>query len=233
MPPYGVDTTIFLPVVLSGADSDSISTVVNGGFEEGSHGWGQYSKLGYDNIVSSSFLQSYAHVSPYAGDYAAWLGGADNEVGYVEQEVYVAAGSSTLAYRRYISSGDQCGFDYGGVLVRQNGGLRTLDVFNLCRTTQTYGWDYATLDLGAYAGQLIGIQFRVETDVSYHSSLFIDDVSFEGASAAAALAETGETVSISGAPARPALDDNVSAQVVVPGDQRLFPQPGKKSSQED
>jgi hypothetical protein len=39
------------------------------------------------------------------------------------------------------------------------------------------------VDLGAFAGQSVALQLRVETDVWFASSLFVDDVSLSASAA--------------------------------------------------
>ncbi len=55
--------------------------------------------------------------------------------------------------------------------------------YDLCSGNATGGWVQQNLDLSAYAGQILELEFRVVTDVSNNSNLFIDDVSFGGSGA--------------------------------------------------
>ena len=48
--------------------------------------------------------------------------------------------------------------------------------YDLCDTNDTSGWVRQTVDLSAYAGQTIQLQFRAETDSSENSNWFVDDV---------------------------------------------------------
>lgn len=116
-------------------------------------------------------------ISPHAGQWLAWLGGDHNEISYIRQSVTVAAGASILSYWAWIASEDECGYDAGGVLVNST----VVNQFDLCSGTSTGDWVRRMVNLGAYAGQTVTLQFRVETDGSLNSNLFIDDVSFTNA----------------------------------------------------
>ena len=160
---------IFLPLTLA-----NTSGLVNSDFESGSTGWAEYSLLNYA-LITSSFP-----VTAHSGIYAAWLGGADSAIDYIEQQVTIPASAPYLVYWQWISSEDVCGYDYGGVLL--NGSV--VDVYDLCSSTNTGGWVTHSVDLSAYAGQSVMLQIRIETDSSNISNLYIDDVSFQATAAA-------------------------------------------------
>jgi hypothetical protein len=107
----------------------------------------------------------------------AWLGGSYNEISYIRQNVTIPAGAPILSYWAWIASADACGYDFGGVMVNST----VVNQFNLCTSTSTGGWVRRTVNLGAYVGQTVALQLRVETDSSLNSNLFIDDVSFTNA----------------------------------------------------
>jgi hypothetical protein len=158
-----------MTAISSGAGAQSI--IVNGGFEDGPTGWTEYSSHGWALIFSSADLP----VTPHGGDWGLWLGGGDDEVAYVEQQVDLPPGELELTYWRWIASDDSCGYDFG--TVRVNGTI--VQQFNLCNAENTQGWQPAQVDLTPYAGQTAMIQFRAETDVSAVSNLYIDDVVLE------------------------------------------------------
>jgi hypothetical protein len=151
------------------------NTIVNPGFEQGRGvGWQEYSKNGWALIGNSGFPTG---VSPHGGQWMAWLGGSYNEISYIRQNVTIAAGAPILSYWAWIASADACGYDFGGVMVNST----VVNQFNLCTSTSTGGWVRRTVNLGAYVGQTVALQLRVETDSSLNSNLFIDDVSFTNA----------------------------------------------------
>ncbi len=59
----------------------------------------------------------------------------------------------------------------------------------------TGGWVKKSLYVGAYAGQTVTLQIRLDTDSSNRSSLFVDDVYFS-ASAAGTAEDAGAPMKI-------------------------------------
>lgn len=155
------------------------NVVVNPGFEQGRNaGWQEYSTHGLAVIMNSGFPTG---VSAHGGQWLTWLGGADDEISYIRQNVTIPTNAPILSYWAWIASADACGYDFGGVMVNSN----VVNVFNLCQSTATGGWVRRTVNLSAYAGQTVWLQLRVETDGSLNSNLFIDDVSFTNVASAA------------------------------------------------
>jgi subtilisin family serine protease len=174
------DHEIYLPTVLRvnvAPPPPPPSSLINPGFESGPTGWTEYSENGWDIILSTADLP----VAPHAGSWAAWLGGGDDEIAYIQQQVTVPAGSPYLAYWHWIYSEDLCGYDYGKVVI--NGA--TVDTYDLCESSSTGAWQKHVVNLSAYAGQSVALQLRAETDFSAFSSLYIDDVAFQATPALA------------------------------------------------
>jgi hypothetical protein len=146
--------------------------LVNGNFESGRTGWTEFSSQGYTLIRSSSSLP----VNPHSGSWAVWLGGAPDEIAFIQQQATVPAGAPYLAYWHWIASQDICGYDFGGVIINSS---NVVNVYDLCSSQNTGGWVKHVVNLSAYAGQTVLLQIRAETDDSLNSNLFIDDVSFQ------------------------------------------------------
>lgn len=163
-------TKVFLPVTMKNLSSEG--GVTNGNFENGSTGWYEYSTHGWDLILPVSGLP----VIPHSGSWAVWLGGDDDDISFIRQQVTVPASSPYLAYWHWIASQDYCGYDFGGVIVNNS---TVVDVYDLCSSANTGGWVKHVVNLSAYAGQSISLQIRAETDSSFNSNLFVDDVSFQ------------------------------------------------------
>jgi hypothetical protein len=160
----------FLPLMMRSFGGGA--GIVNGDFEDGPTGWFEYSTHGWDLIVNS--LPGI--VTPHSGAWAVWLGGDYDELSYVEQQVTVPPGSPYLAYWHWIASEDTCGHDFAGVIVN---GSTVVDVYDLCQSANTGWWVKHVVNLSAYAGQSVFVQIRAETDSSYYSNLFVDDVAFQ------------------------------------------------------
>lgn len=154
---------------LSGAGGVVLS---NGDFEDGSGaGWTEFSNHGWALILNASSLSS-AGVTPHGGQWAAWLGGATDEIASISQTVTISGEAPVLSFWMWTASVDECGYDFGRVLVD---GDEVLTV-NLCSTTNTGGWVNQTLDLEAYNGRTVEVRIRAETDGTSNSNLFLDDV---------------------------------------------------------
>ena len=146
------------------------STLQNGNFEQGRNvGWQEYSQKGWQLVVNDL----PGTTAPHGGQWAAWLGGDHNEVSSLWQNVAIPAGASTLRFWYWIASADVCGYDTGGVIIDTT----VVATFDLCDSNDTDGWVQRTLNLSAYAGRTVRLQFRVETDGSLNSNFFLDDVS--------------------------------------------------------
>ena len=169
---------VYLPAILNGNNSTG-GSFVNPDFEDGSTGWTEFSQRGALPLITSSFPSG---VSAHSGSKAVWLGGLTDEINYVEQTVTVPAGSPYLAYWHWIASEDICGYDFGGVIIN---GTTVVDTYNLCSSANTNGWQRRVVDLSAYAGQTVAVQIRAETDSTFNSNLFVDDVSFQSSPTAA------------------------------------------------
>lgn len=105
-----------------------------------------------------------------------WLGGDDDETAYISQTLTLPGGATTLRFWHWIESEDLCGYDFAWVRIN-NISLLTID---LCSDNNTTGWVARTVNISAYAGQTVSLQFRVETDFSLNSNYFVDDVMLEG-----------------------------------------------------
>ena len=115
---------------------------------------------------------------PRSGGWVAWLGGLDNEISVIAQSVTLpATGPVYLRYYYQIATDETviCDADFAGVLVNSTVVWQT----GLCQASATTDWTAGTIDLSTYAGQTVSLEFRVETDFSLPSSLFLDDVALQ------------------------------------------------------
>ena len=163
------------------AERYSLRGIENGDFEAGSTRWTESSSNGYDLILPGGFPEG---VAPHSGSWAVWLGGDHNETAYIEQKVTVPVERPYLQYWNWIVSEDYCGFDLASVRVD---GV-PVDTYDLCISRNTNGWLVHTVNLGAFAGQSVALQIRVQTDDSLLSNLYVDDVSFTSSSMASGAA---------------------------------------------
>ena len=169
-------TTLFLPVSLQVPYVPPALPLLNGNFEAGPANWTQSSTHNWPLIVNSDAIDD---LPTHSGIWIAWLGGDDNETSIIEQAVTVPADRPYLTYYYGIASKDSCGYDFGRVLIN---GL-VVEEYTLCRNNNTPDWAYRVINLSAYAGQTVALQFRATTDGSLNSNLLIDDVAFNNATA--------------------------------------------------
>ena len=152
----------------------------NGDFEQGAGvGWSESSTHGWP-IVTDDFTGEGNVITPI-GVYGAWLGGDYDDVSALWQQITIAADAPVLRYTYAIGSADICGYDWAEV--RVNG--TDVHRHELCGDTTTSGWVAGSIDLSAYAGQNVELLFIVFTDGSENSNLFLDNVTFSNARAAA------------------------------------------------
>lgn len=148
-------------------------SLLNGDFECGAHNWDQSSRQEWRLILKRTDLPEQA--PPHNGNWATWLGGDDNEVAFIEQELTVPTDAPYLSYWHLIISSDSCDHDFGYVKIDDT----TVDEYDLCTATNTQSWQQHVVDLSAYAGQTVMLQIRAKTNSSAASNLFIDDITFQ------------------------------------------------------
>ncbi|HHW84582.1 MAG TPA: hypothetical protein GX400_00035 [Chloroflexi bacterium] len=147
----------------------------NGNFDLGADGAWSESSSNFGGTGSLILDQQHLQqTTPRSGNYAAWLGGAPNEVADLSQSVVVAAAKPQLDFYYQIGSEDGCGADATQVLVGQT----VVKSFELCQSKNTSGWTLASVDLSAYAGQSVTLRFRTTLNATANSNFFLDDVAF-------------------------------------------------------
>lgn len=202
----GYDPEVFGPEVsydVSVIETAPSYAVADPSFEDPSPGWEEYSFQEFSLIYAGDELPSG---SAQDGDRAAWLGGADDEVSYVSQEVTVPPDAPYLRYYHWIASDDLCGYDFGGVGV--NGYWHMS--YDLCAGTDTGAWVEVSADMREYAGQTIYLELVATTDSDELSSLLVDNVSFASTPVGAVASEAGEHVAVSGVGKAPTSPDGGS-----------------------
>ena len=161
----------------------------NGDFEQGRNGdWLEEAASGYPLIASGPDLNG---LPPFAGDWAAWLGGIDDEQAVLSQEIVLSGAAATLSFHYWIDSADQCGYDSARVSIEvsdqqshagsagPSAAASELIEYDLCTSTDTGGWVQASFELDEAVGQTVRLIFAVTTDSSLVSSLFLDNVRIE------------------------------------------------------
>jgi len=138
-------------------------------------------------------------VEPYAGENSWWSGLGDDLDNSMSREVTLPAGTATLGMQANWDiedcGPDPCDYAYievdaGNGFAAIPGSITTAAEGNGIDGTSD-GWEEATFDLSAYAGQTIGLRIRYQTDGAVGGKgFFADDIT---------LTAGGEDVFVSGA----------------------------------
>jgi hypothetical protein len=208
--------TIYLPIAFT-----QRPPVVNGDFEMGRAysdliigsnsltpasinpplNWTRFSRIGYELFFTQSSDPLRLPIPAESGIWATWLGGDNNEISYIEQQVHVPISNPFLIFSYWIQSYDSfCGtqlfsisqllsdfvatspvgglpVDMGGVVIDDNSGVLGVVVTDLCLNSQTNGWSFVIINLSQYSGETVRLQIRSKGDTIFTSSFFIDNVS--------------------------------------------------------
>lgn len=161
------------------------ASLVNGDFEAGADaGWTEYSSNNFHIVLNDFDINGKIVLYPHSGIWAAWLGGFEDETSILAQQLTVNAGAPFLTYYHIIGSEEvACGNDTAGVSI--NGA--TVKAYDLCDATETGDWVKQSVNLAAYAGQSVLLEFWANTDgvVDTNSNWFLDDVAMAASAAAA------------------------------------------------
>jgi len=159
-----------------------IMNAQSGGIRSGSFetvgpesGWSEFSLQQRVLIRGNQATVAMAHT----GSHLVEMGSTRREVAYVYQDTRISATAPILEYWYMIQSEDDCGYDFGGVVVNDI----VVDKFDLCLATTTPQWYRRLVNLSYFAGMAVTLEIRGETDRFLDSTLLIDDVSLRNFSA--------------------------------------------------
>ncbi|MBN2391421.1 MAG: peptidase S8 [Anaerolineae bacterium] len=166
-----VTSYVYLPLTLRAYTPPILDTPIsNGDFESGLNGWSMYSAKGRV-VIANSFVGG---VTAHSGDWAAWLGGDNDESAYIQRSLAIPANTPYLKYWYWIDSGDACGHDFGQIRINDT----AIQTYELCISNNTGGWVQEKLDLSSYTGMTVTLSITATTDHLSSSSLFVDDLIF-------------------------------------------------------
>lgn len=156
----------------------TLPAYLNGDFDLGNSGdWeGSSTNFGDVETLFYSLSEEPAAPPPHSGDYATWLGGENDEVSRLAQEINIPKTEAIrLKYVYQIASDDFCGFDIAQVRVDGE----VVAEYQLCFDAQTTGWQSASVDVSRFAGRPAPLEFTVQTDDADVSNFFVDTVSID------------------------------------------------------
>jgi hypothetical protein len=151
--------------------SDCTELAQNGGFEAGNAGWQQFSAQGYELI--SDF-------NPRGGVLSAYLAGVNDADDRLRQTITLPGDMLTVTLEAwwFLATAETGGaFDTMTVSLLTADGAAIVDLLTVDNTAAVGVWDRIALDLSAYAGQTVAIQFAARTDANNISDFYLDDVS--------------------------------------------------------
>jgi hypothetical protein len=161
---------IYLPLIISG----QASSLRNGNFDQGPDGsWKVSSSNNLPLILSGEALQG---VTPQSGEWAAWLGGTNNETSTLSQFILIPGTATTLSFYLFLASyegPESCAKDFAFLRL----GSQLLKTFPLCEATNTGEWIFEQVDISAFRGLSLDLSFQVVNDSSEWSNFFVDSLS--------------------------------------------------------
>lgn len=153
------------------ATSSGGSGIVNGGFENGTSPWVQYSSGGYQLIDDAM---------PRTGIYGVWMGGYNNANEYIYQTITIPSNANLTYYWKMTSQeGTTYAYDYMYVKLYNTSGGLVATLRTRSNTASRGSWYLDTLSLASYAGQTLRIHFSNTTDSSLTTNWYLDDVAVQ------------------------------------------------------
>ena len=168
------DHQLYLPLLSGGGGR----LVPNGDFESGRTVWSESSK--WENVLIVTDQELPGGIAPHGGNWAAWLGGDNNEQAAIEQSLFVDSQYPYLAYWQWLDWPFSCD-DTGGAVFTVTLGGTMLAQTDVCDTTTTGGWVKVVLDAGVFAGQSATLRFQLVTGAGNFANVFLDDVTLQRA----------------------------------------------------
>ena len=121
---------IYLPLI----NFEQAPSLRNGDFDQGPDGsWNESST---NNLPLIRTAEALAGVTPQSGEWAAWLGGADNEISTLAQFILIPETATTLNFYIWLASYEgsgSCEKDFAFIRL----GSHLLKTFPLCESTNT------------------------------------------------------------------------------------------------
>ncbi|MFF2630463.1 M4 family metallopeptidase [Kitasatospora griseola] len=140
------------------------NALVNGGFEQGATGWTQSA-----NDITNSNQQT-----PHGGSWYAWMMGYGSTASETlsQGNIAVPAGTPKLTFWLKVSTQETGTTPYDTLKVTVNGAT----VATYSNANASAGYVQKTVNLSAYAGQTVNLQFNGQEDASLATTFLVDDV---------------------------------------------------------
>lgn len=154
-----------------GSGGGGTELIGNGGFESGATVWTE----------TSGVINSDTNEPAHGGSWKAWLDGyGSSHTDYVRQSVTIpsSVSSATLSFYLHIDTAESGSTAYDTMkvqLITASGSYVTLATYS--NADAASGYALHTLDLSAYKGQTVQVNFYGVEDGSLQTSFVVDDVS--------------------------------------------------------
>jgi hypothetical protein len=157
----------------------STELLVNGGFEAGSEPWISFT-TGQDPLIYDSTGDGYDGVTPRGGQRLGWLGGVPSEVNRLSQTVSLPAGASAVTFSgalRIQIFEEHALVDFLRVsLVSDGQRLAVLEFDNGDATVDWFDFTGPVVDVTAYAGRGLTLEFESEIGAGPGTNFYMDDL---------------------------------------------------------
>ncbi|GGB43133.1 hypothetical protein GCM10011492_37590 [Flexivirga endophytica] len=153
-------------ITSSSGGSCTAQLVKNSGFESGATGWTQSN----DQIIG----QWGAYEATHGGSYDAWLDGyGQSHTDTLSQSIAIPSGcNASLSFYLHIDTDEYGTTAYDKLAVKS--GSTTLATYSNANAAS--GYTKHTINLSAYAGQIVNLTFTSTEDSSLQTSFVLDDV---------------------------------------------------------
>ncbi|OZB61598.1 MAG: carbohydrate-binding protein CenC [Lysobacterales bacterium 14-68-21] len=154
-----------------GSGGGGTELIGNGGFESGATVWTE----------TSGVINSDTNEPAHGGSWKAWLDGyGSSHTDYVRQSVTIpsSVSSATLSFYLHVDTAESGSTAYDTMkvqLITASGSYVTLATYS--NADAASGYALHTLDLSAYKGQTVQVNFYGVEDSSLQTSFVVDDVS--------------------------------------------------------
>ena len=151
-------------------------TIEDGGFESGTPNsyWIEASTNFGTPICNVSNCGQVSGTGPYQGEYWVWFGGADNEVGSVQQSVTIIPGANTLRFYMELPLCEAGSYDQFSIYIDGNQVYYTDGNDPRCNSV---GYQARDVNIAAYAdGNVHSILFQGLNDISNPTNFFVDSI---------------------------------------------------------
>jgi hypothetical protein len=152
--------------------------LTNGGFEAGAEPWVSFS-TGTDQLVYDSTQPGYEGVIPHGGQRLGWLGGVPNETNRLSQTVTLPADVLLLSFAgalRIQIFEQHALIDFLRITLVTPGSRVPLYEFDNGDATDDWIDLDVPIDVAAYAGQALTLEFESEIGNGPGTNFFLDDL---------------------------------------------------------